>query len=41
MTRFKVVRHPLVGSDIARIVAFLPEFTMLRSETRKISSVSI
>ena len=39
MTRFKVVRHPLVDRDIARIVAFLLEFTTPRSVARKIAAL--
>ena len=39
MTRFRVVRHPLVDRDIARIVAFLLEFTTPRSVARKIAAL--
>ena len=39
MTRFRVVRHPLVDRDIARIVAFLIEFTTPRSVARKIAAL--
>ena len=38
MTRFRVVRHPLVDRDIVRIVAFLLEFTTPRSVARKIAA---
>ena len=38
MTRFEVVRHPLVDRDIARIVAFLLDFTTSRSVARKVAA---
>ena len=39
MTRFRVVRHPLVDRDIARIAAFLLECTTPRSVARKIAAL--
>ena len=38
MARFKIVRHPLVDRDIARIAAFLLECTTPRSVARKIAA---
>ena len=37
MTRFRVVRHPLVARDIARIASFLLEHTTPRSVADKIA----
>ena len=39
MARFKTVRHPLVDRDIARIAAFLLEFTTPRPVARKIAAL--
>ena len=39
MIRFRVVRHPLVDRDIARIAAFLLEFTTPRPVARKIAAL--
>ena len=37
MTRFRVVRHPLVARDISRIASFLLEHTTPRSVAEKLS----
>ena len=37
MTRFRVVRHPLVARDISRIARFLLEHTAPRSVAEKIA----
>ena len=39
MARFEVIRHPLVDRDIARIVAFLLDFTTPRSVARKVAAL--
>ena len=39
MTRFRVVRHPLVDRDIARIAAFLLEHTTVRSVLEKMAAL--
>ena len=37
--RYRVIRHPLVDRDIARIAAFLLEHTTLRSVAEKIAAL--
>ena len=39
MTRFRVIRHPLVDRDIARIAAFLLEHTTPRSVLEKMAAL--
>ena len=39
MTRFRVVRHPLVARDISRIASFLLEHTPPRSVAEKIAQL--
>lgn len=39
MTRFRVVRHPLVDRDIARIAAFLLEHTTVHSVLEKMAAL--
>lgn len=39
MTRFRVIRHPLVDRDIARIAAFLLEHTTPRSMLEKMAAL--
>ena len=39
MTRFRVVRHPLVARDISRIASFLLERTTPRSVAAKIAAL--
>lgn len=40
MARFRVVRHPLVDRDIARIATFLLQRTTPRSAARKLAALN-